>query len=140
MATLPSRWHCMQTSSRRAGASLDGLTISPLPAAMWAGLSPWQRSQVMPSCAKSGMSYLFSVPAMGARDALVWQLRQPGYAGRFIGMNFASWKAGVVLGGDAVVDTRGGVGEVGGGELVDRLAAGAGHGGLGIRGGDSGVA
>ena len=86
----------MQTSSRRAGASFDGLTISPLPVAMCAALSPWQRSQVMPSCAKSGMSYLFSVPAMGAREALVWQLRQPGYAGRFIGMNFASWKAGAV--------------------------------------------
>ena len=47
---------------------------------------------------------------------------------------------GVVFGVDAVVDAGGGVREIGGDELVDGVAAGAGHGGLGVRGGDGGVA
>lgn len=47
---------------------------------------------------------------------------------------------GVIFGVDAVVDAGGGVGEIGGSELFDGGAAGAGHRGLRIGSGDFGMA
>src|SRR5580700_3697592 len=96
MATLPSRWHCMQTASRLGAESFAGLTIAAVPAAAWAAPGPWQRSQVIPSWANSGTSYLFSVPGRGLRALLVWQLKHSGNAGRVIGICVEDWKAGAV--------------------------------------------
>ena len=57
----------MQTASRFATGSFTGLTMAAEADAECAAPAPWQRSQVMPSWANSGDSYLFSAPAIGAR-------------------------------------------------------------------------
>jgi len=62
----------MQMESRWAGGSLSGLRIFFRPLRC-ASAGPWQRSQEIPACVKSGEGYLLSVPGVGAWNPLVWQ-------------------------------------------------------------------
>ena len=84
----------MQMSSRFSGESFDGLTIS--------ALGRRQMSRVVAVAAFTGdavvreerhVVFVFGA-GIGACEALVWHVRQPGNAGKFIGMIRDCWKAG----------------------------------------------